>query len=69
MAGQPPFAVAAEDDGLALAQLVFFAGDADVRGHIMHEDRHVTLQAHLGIARFAGEHRKPVGLPLAQSCS
>ncbi len=64
MAGQPLFAVAAEHDGFALAQLVYFTGDADMGGHIVHEDRHITLHAHLGIARLAGEHGKTLDLPL-----
>ncbi|MNH30903.1 hypothetical protein D3C79_912210 [compost metagenome] len=64
MAGQPAFAVAAEHDGFALGQLVLLAGDADVRGNIVHEDRHITLQAHLRIARNAAEHGKTLGLPL-----
>lgn len=64
MAGQPLVTLVAEDDGLAFAQLVFLAGDADMRGHIVHEDRHVTLQAHVGIARLASKHGKTFGLPL-----
>ncbi|MNH37102.1 hypothetical protein D3C79_979620 [compost metagenome] len=64
MAGQPAFAVAAEDDGLAFGQLVFVTGDTDMRGHIVHEDRHVALQAHLGIARFTRQHGEAFGLPL-----
>lgn len=64
MAGQPLLAVTAEDDGLALGQLVFLPGDADVRGHVVHEDRHVALQADLGIARLATEHDETLGLPL-----
>ena len=64
MAGQPLVTMAAEDNGLALAQRVLFTADADTRGHIVHENSHVALQAYMGVARFAGKHGKALGLPL-----
>lgn len=64
MARQPAAVVTAEQDGLALGQLLFFTVQADARVDIVDEDCQVALKGDAGVARLAIEHFEAIRLPL-----
>ena len=64
MAREPACVVAAEQDGLALGQLLFFPVDIDAGGDAVDEDCQVALQGDGGVARLAIEHFEAFLLPL-----
>ena len=63
VAGQPARAIVPKDNGFALAEMAFFIAEADVGVDVVHENRHITLDADVRVARLATEHRKAVCLP------